>query len=103
VAASGLEGASTVTLSGLRPAAYTVRLYFAEPDQNQPGQRVFDILLNGNAVAERFDVVKTAGGRRRGTIQQFENISMKDALEVTLKPHRGRAILSGIELIANSQ
>ena len=103
VAASGLEGALAVKVSGLRTAAYTVRLYFAEPDQNQPGQRVFDILLNGNAVAERFDVVKAAGGCMRGTIQQFENIPVKNALEVTLKPHRGRTIVSGIELIANSQ
>ena len=50
-----------VPVGGPKPT-YTVRLYFAEPDELKPGERVFDVLLGGRKVLENFDVAAAAGG-----------------------------------------
>ena len=39
---------------------HTVRLHFAEPDDVKPGERVFDVKLQGNVVLRDFDVVREA-------------------------------------------
>ena len=101
VAASGVEGASAITISGLRTATFTVRLYFAEPDHDTPGSRRFDIALNGRTVAENFDIAEAAGGRMRGIVRPFENIDINGSLKIDLVPRQGKPILSGIEILAN--
>jgi outer membrane protein assembly factor BamB len=99
VGASGVKGASTITISGLRKAKFTVRLYFADPDYDKPAARRFDIALNGRSVAENFDVAKAAGGRMRTIVRQFENIKTDGSLKINLNPRQGEPILSGIEII----
>jgi uncharacterized protein YkwD len=41
---------------------YTVTLKFAEPSMSGPGQRLFNVALNGSAVLSNFDVFAAAGG-----------------------------------------
>ncbi|WP_245632676.1 malectin domain-containing carbohydrate-binding protein, partial [Edaphobacter aggregans] len=49
-------GNFTYTLPGLNPgASYTVRLHFAENYWTQPGQRVFNVSINGTQVLSNFD------------------------------------------------
>ena len=103
VAASGVKGASAITIRNLRSTTYTVRLYFAEPDHDDPGKRRFDIVLNSRTVAENFDITKAAGGRMRTIARQFENVEIDGSLKIELKPRQGKPILSGVEIVAVAQ
>ena len=51
VAASGVSGVSSIKLRIGQPqdgsSLYAVNLHFAEPEDRQPGERVFDVLLQG--------------------------------------------------------
>ncbi|MFO0845286.1 MAG: PQQ-binding-like beta-propeller repeat protein [Gemmataceae bacterium] len=66
VGASGVRGLSRLTIDlgddGGRPRRYTVRLYFLEPDAVAPGDRVFDVAVQGKTVLPRLDVAEQASG-----------------------------------------
>ena len=68
IAASGCRGIGRieVDLKGnlpiALPADFTVRLYFCEPDFDEPGQRQFDVRLQSQPVLEEFDIAAEAGG-----------------------------------------
>jgi outer membrane protein assembly factor BamB len=101
VAASGIKGANSVTLEGLKPGEYTVRLYFAEPDeQRAPGERRFDVSIGGQRVLESFDIVDEAGGAMRGVIKEFAGISLDGRFDLELAAAAGETLISGIEVIA---
>jgi hypothetical protein len=88
--------------SSLPPAPYTVRLYFAEPENLRLGDRVFDVLLQGRPVLKNFDVLATAGGPRSGLVREFPGILIGEDLAVELRPvrqSRRPPILSGVEII----
>jgi hypothetical protein len=81
---------------------YTVRLYFMEPDDVKPGQRVFDVRLQDRSVLNSFDVVKEAGGVNRGIVKEFKHIEITKELEVRLERELAAPlgpVLSGLELI----
>ncbi len=86
------------------PAAYRVRLAFADPQNDQPGRRVFDIKLQGKLVQEDFDIVKEAGGRNRAVFKQFDGIEVSDKLVIELVHKAGKPtaeqlpILQGVEI-----
>jgi len=65
-------------------AVYRVRLGFAAPAGDKPGQRVFDIKLQGNVVEENVDIVKQAGGPRRALFKEFDGVEVTDKLAVEL-------------------
>ena len=104
VAASGAAGPNCVTITLAEEAAntrkYTVNLVFAELEDINNGQRVFDVLLQGKKVLENFDIVKQAGGKNRSIVTEFRNIAVKDTLKVELNSKKGQPILCGIEIIA---
>jgi len=81
-----------------------VRLYFAEPDDAAPGDRVFTVELQGRTVLRDFDVVEAAGGPRRTVVREFPGVKVKDLLEVRLAPSRASSIpaplLCGLEIRA---
>ena len=80
--------------------AFTVRLCFAEPDDLGPGQRVFSVKLQGAEVLKDLDVVKEAGGPRRGIVRQFRGVRVKDALQVEFTPSSEKPpVICGVELI----
>ena len=86
-----------------RETPYTVRLVFAEPDDLEPGDRIFDVFLQGERVLAEFDVAKVAGGAGRSVVQEFRGVPVEDVLKVDLKPPAGqtaRPVLSGVEIIA---
>jgi len=86
-----------------RERPYTVRLVFAEHDELEPGERVFDVFLQGEKVLAGFDVAEAAGATGRGVIREFRGVPAQDVLKVDLKPLSGqqaRPVLCGVEIIA---
>ena len=88
---------------------YDVKLYFTETDPVEPGQRVFDVKLQGKTVLEDFDIVAAANGPSKAVVRAFPNISITDDLVIDLVPQgSGRTpermpLISGIEVIRSSQ
>jgi hypothetical protein len=100
VQASGIEGAENIQIKGLKPGTVTVRLYFSDPVHDQPGQRQFDVLLDGNLVAKNLDVAQLARGRMRGVVQTYPNFQVVDEeLWISLKAKKGKTVLCGVEII----
>jgi len=107
--ASGAAGFRQCTIpllgKGDPPALYRVRLAFADPDNTQPGQRLFDIKLQGNLMEQGFDIVKEAGGRNRAVVKQFPAVRVEESLLVELVPktpapsRRQAPILQAIEVV----
>jgi outer membrane protein assembly factor BamB len=105
VAGSGVEGATSVTLTlsatePKTPQSYTVRLHFAEPDDAQPGERVFDIALQGKPMAENVDIARDSGDSNSALVREFANVEAGRSLKLDLIPRVGRPILSGISVVA---
>lgn len=80
----------------------TVRLHFAELADAQPGDRVFDVLVQGEPVLEQFDIVREAGGVRHAITRQFEHVEAKDALTIECRPSQSKLppLVNGIEIRA---
>ena len=102
IAASVRESDDPVVLDDLLNRRYRVRLHFAELDHTvQPGERVFDLLLNGTVVAEGIDPVAQAGGPLRGLVlDRYVDIS-ENRLEISGQSSPGSSrepIINGIEL-----
>jgi hypothetical protein len=72
--------------SGDGPARYTVRLAFAELEHDTAGQRLFDIKLQGQTVAEGLDIFQEAGGRNRAMIRTFAGIEADEVLTLEFVP-----------------
>jgi outer membrane protein assembly factor BamB len=80
---------------------YTVRLYFAELENEQAGGRIFDVKLQGQTVLAGFDLVKEAGGSHRAVVREFPGVRVSRNLEIELVPRAtGLPILSGVEVVA---
>jgi outer membrane protein assembly factor BamB len=90
-----------------RPATsrYTVRFHFAEPDEVQPGQRVFDVRLNGKTVLEDFDIVREAGERHKAVVKEFQGVKATGLMEVELLPKAEKPdpasmpVICGMEIV----
>ena len=104
VAGSGVAGATSVTLTlsatePKSPRSCTVRLHFAEPDNTLPGERVFDIALQGKPVADNVDIARESGGSNVAVVREFRNVFAGASLKLDLIPRAGRPVLSGIEVV----
>ena len=81
------------------PAEYRVTLHFAELQKDaKPGDRLFDVKLQGRTVLARLDVVQSAGGIERALTREFRLVNVSDKLVVELEPLKGEPILSAIEV-----
>lgn len=82
---------------------YTVRLHFLEPKDLKPGDRVFDVAIQGKTVLKGFDIRAEADGSLRGIVKEFKRVPVTDALKIDLirsqKSAAGPA-LGGVEMIA---
>ncbi|HOX57725.1 MAG TPA: malectin domain-containing carbohydrate-binding protein [Candidatus Paceibacterota bacterium] len=93
----------TTILPGLLPGKlYKARLHFAEisPSVTAPGDRQFNVALNGVQVLANFDVLAAAGAKFRATTRQF-NVAADSAGRITLQFSRGAAFepaCSGLEI-----
>ncbi len=90
VFASGCYGLTKCTVpllgEGDEPASYTVRLFFAAPAEDRPGQRVLDVKLQGKTVLSHFDIVREAGAPQKAVVKESKGIPVTDNLVVELVP-----------------
>jgi len=105
-AARGLVRCGIPLLSkGDGKALYRVRLAFADPENDQPGRRVFDVKLQGKPVLEGFDIAAASGGRDRAVVREFAGVEVTDKLVIELVPREAKPtpqqapILQGVEVI----
>ena len=106
VAASGIDGVRklSIDLSPTEgpPIPYSVALVLIEPQSVAPGERVFDVALQGTTVAKGVDVVAQAGGVRRSVLRTFHGIPVRRQLEIAFTPTAGSkfayAALCGVEV-----
>jgi outer membrane protein assembly factor BamB len=108
VAASGVKNIQeleiTLAEDETRPRTYTVRLYFAEPDNIGAGGRVFDVGIQGKTVLKDFDIAASAGASNKMIAKEFEGIKADETLTVTFGrdgvSNTYAPVISGIEIIA---
>jgi hypothetical protein len=83
---------------GDAPAEYRVTLHFAELEKDaRPGNRVFDVKLQGQTVAADLDVAAAAGSQR-ALAREFRRVKIDRSLVIELTPKKGEPILSAIEV-----
>ena len=84
--------------------AYTIRLYFTEPDKLPAGRRVFNVSLQDRVVLTDFDIAKEAGGPGRTLVKEFKNVAVPNELHIHLTPSErsavDSAVICGLEVIA---
>ncbi len=106
VDASGLEGVTDleIQLSAETQAemTYSITLYFAELDDTvRPGERVFDVAVQGILIRDNLDIVRESGGIMREVSVRVPKVNIRDSvLRISLKPQTGsrKAILNGIHI-----
>src|SRR5262249_32186504 len=97
----------TYTFGALQPAevrqgaTYTVRLHFAEPYVTAPGQRLFDVAINGTTVLKDFDIFAAAGAIDTAVVRGFNIVPDADGKIVIhfLPGSADLPMVNGIELL----
>lgn len=109
VFSSGARGLSRAEIpligKGQKAETYTVRLSFMGLENDQPGQRVFDVKLQGKLVLKGFDPAAKAGGNKRAFTAEFRDIPVTENLLLEMSPAQPAAdlahqpVLSAIEVV----
>lgn len=101
--AGGRKACSNFALLGIgklpnpAPRKFRVRLHFSEPDL-APGERLFDVAIQGKPFLDSFDVSAAAGAKRIATIREFSPIEADEFLTLEFTPRKAEPILSAIEV-----
>jgi hypothetical protein len=91
--------------AGSKPERFTVRLNFMALEGDAPGQRIFDVKLQGKTVLAAFDPVAKAGGPLRAFTAEFKDIAVSDNLTLELastladKDEKHQPIISAVEIV----
>jgi outer membrane protein assembly factor BamB len=86
------------------PRSYTVRLFFAEIEECEIRQRIFNVSIQGKPVLQEFDIIKETGRNNQLVVKEFKGIIVKDDLRIELTPtaeSQLAPLLCGIEIIAD--
>jgi len=104
VMASGDIGLTNVIVpvNNAGGAEYLVRLYFAEPENAEVGQRVFNVSIQGRQALNSFDIAQHAGSDGSGIVREFGPIKATASLTLTFTPSVGQPVICGIEVLALS-
>jgi fibronectin type 3 domain-containing protein len=82
-------------------ASYTVRLDFSENIATVPGQRVFNVAINGSRVLTNFDIFATTGGAFKALAEQFTATANSNGqIVIQFTTVVGAARVSGIEILS---
>ncbi|MCX7049071.1 MAG: PQQ-binding-like beta-propeller repeat protein [Candidatus Sumerlaeota bacterium] len=110
--ASGCRGLTQcvipVNTKDAAPSSYTVRLLFAEIENQKPGQRVFDVLLQDRPVLKNFDIAKESGGPMKALVKEFKGITAQENLTLELASKAealtsaNMPIISALEIISET-
>jgi hypothetical protein len=76
-----------------------VNLHFDELNKTAPGQRIFDVAINGTTVLQQFDVFAVTGGEDRAIVEQFPVDVSANMINIAFITEVENAKVSGIELI----
>ncbi|RZL38827.1 MAG: hypothetical protein EOP35_04955, partial [Rubrivivax sp.] len=100
--ANGTVGQGLSYALPVADGSYVVRLHFAESYvYTQPGNRPFDIKLNGTTVQSNFDVRATAGANFKAVVREFTVTASGGNginLDLITKNSGWGALISGIEV-----
>ncbi|XP_047325054.1 receptor-like protein 4 [Impatiens glandulifera] len=79
---------------------YSIWLHFAEIDSSITGvgQRVFDILINGDVAFQDIDIVNMTGNLNSALVLNKTIAVNGRSLTITLHPSKGHAIINAIEI-----
>ncbi len=84
-----------------------MRLYFAEPEQSEPGVRMLDVAIEGRRVLAGFDIFAEAGGSRRSIVKEFGGFQAGRDLTIVLTPSGSakgsKTLLCGVEVVAEGE
>lgn len=100
-AASAVEGLEELTLNDLKPGRYTVRLQFAEIDEQSERDRIQKISLQDKAVLTEFNIRAEANGTMVGVVREFSDVIVDGTLKLTLHAtdQSQQSLISGLEII----
>ena len=77
---------------------YRIVARFIEPDATQPGERVFDVDVNGKTALHHFDIFTAAGGKLKSVERSFDTTAKDGLLVIAFRPSRGRALVSSLSI-----
>ena len=72
--------------SSQEPATYTLRLGFAAPAGDRPGQRVFDVIAQGRTILADFDIVAQTGAADTALTKEIKGIKVDNFLVLEFTP-----------------
>lgn len=100
-AASAVEGLEELTVHDLKPGRYSVRLHFAELNEESSKERKQTILVQDRAVLTDFNIRAEAKGTMTGVAREFSNIVVDGTLKITLHAadESQQSLISGLEII----
>jgi hypothetical protein len=107
-AATSDSDSFTYTLPGLTPdVAYVVRLHFAEIDSDVrgPGQRQFNVAINGVTVLTDFDIIGVAGAANTAIVRSFNAVADNSG-KITITFSNGSAgvaFVNAVEVLQPNQ
>lgn len=81
-----------------------VRLYFANryTGTGSPGQRVFDVTLDGSKVLDNFDIVAAATADQRGVMRSFDVVSDGE-VDIDFSHEIENPLIDAIEIVRTDQ
>lgn len=84
---SGRWGSFTYSIPRLRPGAeYQIRLHFAEAAFDKPGERVFNVSINGERVLDHFDIRAESGAKNLAIVRAFTaRANMRGRIELAFR------------------
>jgi hypothetical protein len=101
------NGAFTYKITGLTPGvAYAVRLHFAEIVYVAPGQRKFNVAINGTPVLTDFDIFAAAGAANTAIVRSFNSVADPNGtitITFTSINGMGAALVNGVEILRPDQ
>ncbi|WP_165420392.1 malectin domain-containing carbohydrate-binding protein [Edaphobacter modestus] len=93
-------GNFTYTIPNLSSGtAYILRLHFAETFWGQASSRLFNIMVNGQAVQSNLDIFAAAGGKDIAISIDYPVTAQNGQVVVTFQTVRDNALVSGVELL----
>ena len=94
-----MRRSSRVTESQYRAIIDTVRLHFAELNQNGANLRTFDVQLEGSTVLSNFDIYTEAGGLDKAVARDFPVTISDGVVSLAFIKRIQNAKISAIEIL----
>lgn len=81
--------------------AYNIKLHFAEIYWTTPGQRIFSVNMEGNAIElPNYDIIADAGASNTAVVKEFNNFTVADGiLNINFSASVNAAKISAIEVL----